>query len=172
VTSSRITYMKQGDQINEYTQMNTVLSQLLMPIFHRGYKQPVIAPRSGYLDRTDRCKVMLYTDRVAAQFSPLLQTLFEMLIRQRTAGKVAFQAKAGHGAQERTPALLKRTLLKDKDFSDPISTKRMASIMRMISEVITEHSTPLPWGPLERRRKISNCTPSRSSLGHNGYSSR
>ena len=147
VTSSRITFKVHGEPLNEYTQMNAILSQLFMTIFHQGYKRPFIAPSSGYLNRTDRRKVMLYADRVAAQCSPLLQTLFDMLIRQRTAGKAAFRSKAGLGAQERALALFKKelqTLPKDKDFSDPIIAKRMAPIMRMISKVIAVQSTPLP----------------------------
>ena len=147
VTSSRITFKVHGEPLNEYTQMNAILSQLFMTIFHQGYKRPFIAPSSGYLNRTDRRKVMLYADRVAAQCSPLLQTLFDMLIRQRTAGKAAFRSKAGLGAQERALALFKKelqTLPKDKNFSDPIIAKRMAPIMRMISKVIAVQSTPLP----------------------------
>ena len=158
ILSSRITFKVQGKPLNEYTDMNVILSQLFVHIFHQGYDRPNIAPCSGYLNRTDRRKVLLYADRVAARCSPLLQTLFDMFIRQTTARKTAFRAKAGRGAQDRALSLFKkelRNLPDNVDFADPVIAKRMAPIMRKISEVIAVHSTPIPWGPLERRRNIS-----------------
>lgn len=154
--SKRFTFKIHGEGLDEYHDMDGILTGLFPFIFHQGYNRR--QRLNGPLNLRERSRLFLYHDMVAAENSTLLTFVFDCMRRKECMRGASFKTKRNYNSVHEALTKFKNFLSScpaNADLCTAQYAKPLARQMKSLRRVINLFSPPVFWGPFERHRNIS-----------------